>query len=282
MRVQIRRVTLVLYGRDVGPTSRGAHHSTVRCGHGGRVVVSLTRVLVLQYLFRTSSERRHRMNINDMVLVSVDDHVVEPPHLFEGRLPAKYADLGPEVRHPRRRHQRLGLRGCRDRPTSRSTRWPAARPRSTAWSRPRSPSCAPAATTSTSASRTWTPTACSARSASRRSRSSAASSSPAPRTRTSRWRWCGPTTTGTSTTGAARIPAGSSRARCRRSGIPQVLADEVRRTAAQGCPRGHLLREPVEARLAELPLRPLGSVLDRRAATRTSWSACTSGRRRSW
>jgi Amidohydrolase len=31
-----------------------------------------------------------------MVLVSVDDHVVEPPHLFEGRLPARYADLAPE------------------------------------------------------------------------------------------------------------------------------------------------------------------------------------------
>ena len=27
-----------------------------------------------------------------MVLVSVDDHVVEPAHLFEGRLPAKYAE----------------------------------------------------------------------------------------------------------------------------------------------------------------------------------------------
>ena len=36
------------------------------------------------------------MNSNDMVLVSVDDHVVEPPHLFEGRLPAKYADLAPQ------------------------------------------------------------------------------------------------------------------------------------------------------------------------------------------
>ena len=36
------------------------------------------------------------MDINDMVLVSVDDHVVEPPHLFEGRLPAKYADLAPK------------------------------------------------------------------------------------------------------------------------------------------------------------------------------------------
>ena len=36
------------------------------------------------------------MEMNDMVLVSVDDHVVEPPHLFEGRLPAKYKDLAPK------------------------------------------------------------------------------------------------------------------------------------------------------------------------------------------
>ncbi|MHB8466186.1 MAG: amidohydrolase family protein [Acidimicrobiales bacterium] len=35
------------------------------------------------------------MNVEDLILVSVDDHVVEPPHLFNGRLPAKYADLAP-------------------------------------------------------------------------------------------------------------------------------------------------------------------------------------------
>jgi predicted TIM-barrel fold metal-dependent hydrolase len=36
------------------------------------------------------------MDIKDLVLVSVDDHVVEPPHMFDGRLPAKYADLAPK------------------------------------------------------------------------------------------------------------------------------------------------------------------------------------------
>jgi len=30
-------------------------------------------------------------------LISVDDHLVEPPHLFEGRVPAKYAGLAPRV-----------------------------------------------------------------------------------------------------------------------------------------------------------------------------------------
>jgi len=36
------------------------------------------------------------MKLSEMVLVSVDDHVVEPPHLFEGRLPQKYVDLAPK------------------------------------------------------------------------------------------------------------------------------------------------------------------------------------------
>ena len=39
------------------------------------------------------------MNIEDMIMVSVDDHVVEPPHLFDGRLPKKYQDLAPRLIH---------------------------------------------------------------------------------------------------------------------------------------------------------------------------------------
>src|SRR5262245_61839817 len=38
------------------------------------------------------------MQLEDMILVSVDDHVVEPPDMFEGRLPAQYADRAPYVR----------------------------------------------------------------------------------------------------------------------------------------------------------------------------------------
>ncbi|KPM52031.1 amidohydrolase [Frankia sp. CcI49] len=37
------------------------------------------------------------MDINDLILVSVDDHVVEPPDMFAGRLPARYADQAPKV-----------------------------------------------------------------------------------------------------------------------------------------------------------------------------------------
>ncbi len=37
------------------------------------------------------------MNAEDMIMISVDDHVVEPPTLFDGRIPAKYKDAAPKV-----------------------------------------------------------------------------------------------------------------------------------------------------------------------------------------
>jgi predicted TIM-barrel fold metal-dependent hydrolase len=37
------------------------------------------------------------MQTEDLILVSVDDHVVEPPTMFEGRLPARLAELAPRV-----------------------------------------------------------------------------------------------------------------------------------------------------------------------------------------
>lgn len=35
------------------------------------------------------------MNVDDMILVSVDDHVIEPAHMFEGRVRKKYEDRAP-------------------------------------------------------------------------------------------------------------------------------------------------------------------------------------------
>ena len=37
------------------------------------------------------------MKMDDLILVSVDDHVVEPPDMFDGLLPAKYRDSAPKV-----------------------------------------------------------------------------------------------------------------------------------------------------------------------------------------
>ena len=38
------------------------------------------------------------MAADDLIMVSVDDHLVEPPNLFEGRLPAKFRDQAPSVK----------------------------------------------------------------------------------------------------------------------------------------------------------------------------------------
>jgi predicted TIM-barrel fold metal-dependent hydrolase len=35
--------------------------------------------------------------MNDLIFVSTDDHIIEPPDMFEGRLPSKYADRAPRV-----------------------------------------------------------------------------------------------------------------------------------------------------------------------------------------
>lgn len=46
------------------------------------------------------NERSHRgaeVNIDDMVLVSVDDHVVEPPDMFDRHLPDRYKQFAPKV-----------------------------------------------------------------------------------------------------------------------------------------------------------------------------------------
>jgi predicted TIM-barrel fold metal-dependent hydrolase len=39
------------------------------------------------------------MRTEDLILVSVDDHVVEPPDVFEKHLPEKYRDIAPRVEH---------------------------------------------------------------------------------------------------------------------------------------------------------------------------------------
>jgi len=37
------------------------------------------------------------MQADDLILISVDDHLVEPPDMFDGRLPAKFDDVAPKV-----------------------------------------------------------------------------------------------------------------------------------------------------------------------------------------
>ena len=39
------------------------------------------------------------MNVEDMILVSVDDHIVEPPTLFDNHLPEKWKEFAPKFVH---------------------------------------------------------------------------------------------------------------------------------------------------------------------------------------
>lgn len=39
------------------------------------------------------------MKTEDLIIVSVDDHVIEPPDMFDNHLPARYADLAPKIVH---------------------------------------------------------------------------------------------------------------------------------------------------------------------------------------
>ena len=92
------------------------------------------------------------MQMNDMILVSVDDHVCEPPDMWERHAPREVEGSRAAARHEGGRHQPLGVRGPAD-PQRRAERRGGPPPRGVRrWSRRRSRSCGPAATTSTRAS----------------------------------------------------------------------------------------------------------------------------------
>ena len=42
------------------------------------------------------------MNREDMILISVDDHIIEPPDMFKNHLPEKYMDDAPRLVQPGR------------------------------------------------------------------------------------------------------------------------------------------------------------------------------------
>ena len=37
------------------------------------------------------------MGLDDLILISVDDHIIEPPNLFDAHIPAKYRDRCPRM-----------------------------------------------------------------------------------------------------------------------------------------------------------------------------------------
>ena len=175
------------------------------------------------------------MRTEDLILVSVDDHVIEPPDMFDGRLPAKYQDHAPKLirrddgtdfwHYDGNEIPNIGLNAVVGRPpdeygiepTSLDDMRPGCydvheRVRDMSANGVLGSMCFPSF-----------PQFCGqlfARTA---------------RTRTRPWPCSGPTTTGTSMAGVAPSPVDSSPWRCRRSGIPELAAAEVRRVAAKGC-----------------------------------------------
>ena len=222
------------------------------------------------------------MDMDDLILVSVDDHVVEPPDMFERHVSKADLEHAPTGRCTSdERTPTCGPSRASRSPTSGSTRSPAARPRSTASTRPRSTRCAPGCydvhervrdmnvngvlgvAELPVAARLLRPAV--RRTQDQRARLAAAA---------------GPTTTGTSTSGAARypgrfIPLAHPADLGPRAAWPPRSAGSRRRAATRSrSPRTR------PARLPELPHRPLGPVLAARARTTAPSSACTSVRRR--
>jgi predicted TIM-barrel fold metal-dependent hydrolase len=46
-----------------------------------------------------ATEEGNEVQADDLILISVDDHVVEPPDMFDGRVPDRYRDRAPRVVH---------------------------------------------------------------------------------------------------------------------------------------------------------------------------------------
>ena len=222
------------------------------------------------------------MHVEDMIFISVDDHVVEPPHMFEGRLPARYVDQAPQVvrtdegddvwvfngaddpQHRAQRRRRAAEGGVRRQPdvvrrdAARLLRHPRAgqghERRAACWRR----MCFPSFPSFS-------------RPAVRRRRRQGAGRSPS----------CGPTTTGTSTSGAAPIPG-----RFIPMALPMLWDPELARgrdppRGREGMPLADVHREPGDARATRASTTRTGTRCGRRWSTRARSSTSTSARRAS-
>src|SRR6476469_8662321 len=147
------------------------------------------------------------MKTDDLILVSIDDHVVEPPDMFLRHVPAKYKEEAPLVVTDDKGVDQWMYQG---RPQGVSglnavVSWPAEE-----WGRDPAgfAEMRPGVYAVHQRVRDMSGMASSRRCASRRSRGSRLVTSTCIRSR-SRWSWCRPTTTGTSTNGPEATRAAS-------------------------------------------------------------------------
>ncbi|BCI85600.1 hypothetical protein NIIDMKKI_08060 [Mycobacterium kansasii] len=170
------------------------------------------------------------MNKEDMILISVDDHTVEPPNMFKNHLASKYLDDAPRLVHNPDGSDMWKFRDTVIPNVALNA--VAGRPKEEYGIEPTGldeirPGCynVDERIKDMNAGESWP------RSASRPFRDLPRDCSP-PTIPISRSRWCRPITTGTSTNGAVRIQRGSSRWRSRSSGMPRRV-----RPRCGGCRR---------------------------------------------
>ena len=101
------------------------------------------------------------MKLDDMIIISIDDHIVEPPDMFDAHVPAKYRDQAPELVRDAQRLRALGYSRAQRLRHGRPQRHRVVaqggvgiRPQRSGRDASRLP------TSSTSGSGTWTATAC--------------------------------------------------------------------------------------------------------------------------
>ena len=154
------------------------------------------------------------MNKDDMILISVDDHTVEPPDMFKNHLPKKYVDDAPRLVHNDDGSDTWQFRDTVIPNVALNA--VAGRPKEEYGLEPQGldeirPGCYNVDERVKDMNAGGIlgvdlfPVVPGVRRTPVRHR----------RSRSSRWRWCRPTTTGTSTSGAGHTRRGSSRWRCR-------------------------------------------------------------------
>ena len=266
---------LLQWGAIIAQRTQPIVGSTVRCQRpGGRPLLHVSGAPRR----RRRTHRRHprfqsghntvvsevRMKMNDMVIISVDDHISEPPTMFDKHLSGKALETAPKLRTTEKGTNYWDYQGVED-PVRRSERGRRTRAGGIRHGTDGSlDSCARGFYDVQRAHRRHE------RQRHRRiaqlrqlpSDSTAAYSTRC-RTRRRRSRTCAPTTTGTSTSGAASYPGRFIPCAILPDLGPEAaMVEELKRVARKGCTAVSINENPTDSGPAEHPQRLLGTAVE--------------------
>ena len=217
------------------------------------------------------------MRVDDMILVSIDDHVIEPPDMFERHIPARFRDRAPRIERRDDGIDRWVYLGTETGSVGLNAvaSWPREEwsfdPVGFAEMRP-------GAYDSRQRVRDMDANGVLAVDVLpdlrrlQRHEPRTVGRSPIGSSPTS---WSRPTTTGTSTNGRASTPAVSSRWRSASSSTSTRWSPRSAASRPRAAPRSACPRRPT-ASACRASSATTGTPCSPRSATRTSWSACTS------